>query len=420
MFSILLVRILFILLQDFMKKILTLLLLTILTFSTTFAYTQNELTAKTNAYKTVIKQKIGGKLAKISETKLRKILLLVDKLVLKYKNKKNITDKKRLQKIAILMALKDIVNERLDDEFDDINSILNTVGKNYGPIFIVSDKRCGAKCDTTELIKQLRQIWGLKDANIVELDFSTTQAKNLLKTSSITKLPAAIFPDNKVEGLNKYLQPTTSKSYFLELGSTFNPYLKLSAKGFKILDKNNLSIIIQNSYIKGNTNARILWLEYSDMECPFCAKLHNSWTPKDLEKKYWTKLAYSLQHFPLWFHKNALPAAQYLECVGKLKWKNAFYSLEEKLFAANKSDEEFIITTAVWELWVDNAKLVKCVEDNEFLAKIKAQQTRWTKLFWVTGTPWNVLINTITWEYSVISGAYPTSSFVEVIDKLLK
>ena len=403
-----------------MKKILTLLVLTLLTFSSTFAYTQVQLTAKTNAYKTVIKQKIGWKLAKISENKLRRILVLVDTLIIKYENKKNITDAKKLQKIAILIAFKEIVSEKLENEFDDISNILNQVNKNYGPIFIVSDKRCGVKCDTTELIQKLKEIPSLNDANIVVLDFSSAQAKNLLKTSSITKLPAAIFPDNNIEALNKYLQSTTNKRYFLELGSTFNPYLKLSAKGFKILDKTNLATIKRNSYIKGNTNAKILWLEYSDMECPFCAKLHNSWTPKDLEKKYGTQLAYSLQHFPLWFHKNALPAAEYLECVGKLKWKNAFYSLEEKLFAANKSDEEFIIETAVWELWVDNAKLVKCVEDDTFLAKIQAQQARWTKLFWVTGTPWNVLINTTTWEYSVISGAYPTNSFVEIIDKLLK
>ena len=403
-----------------MKKILTLLVLTLLTFSSTFAYTQVQLTAKTNAYKTVIKQKIGWKLAKISENKLRRILVLVDTLIIKYENKKTITDAKKLKKIAILMAFKEIVSEKLENEFDDISNILNQVNKNYGPIFIVSDKRCGAKCDTTELIQKLKEIPSLNDANIVVLDFSSAQAKNLLKTSSITKLPAAIFPDNNIEALNKYLQSTTNKRYFLELGSTFNPYLKLSAKGFKILDKTNLATIKRNSYIKGNTNAKILWLEYSDMECPFCAKLHNSWTPKELEKKYGTQLAYSLQHFPLWFHKNALPAAEYLECVGKLKWKNAFYSLEEKLFAANKSDEEFIIETAVWELWVDNAKLVKCVEDDTFLAKIQAQQARWTKLFWVTGTPWNVLINTTTWEYSVISGAYPTNSFVEIIDKLLK
>ncbi len=396
-------------------------LLTILTFSSTFAYTQTELIAKTNTYKTIIKQKIGGKLTKISESKLRKILVLVDTLVLKYKNKKNITDKKKLQKIAILMAFKEIVNEKLENEFDDISNILKQVDKNYGPIFIVSDKRCtNVGCDTTELVSKLKEIPSLKDADIVILDFSSTQAKNLLKTSSITKLPAAIFPDNSVKELANFLQPTTNKSYFLELSSTFNPYEKLSGKWFKILDKNNLSIIRKNSYIKGNANAKILWLEYSDMECPFCAKLHNSWTPKDLEKKYGTKLAYSLQHFPLWFHKNALPAAHYLECVWKIKWKDAFYSLEEKIFSSKDSSEKFIIETAVWEMWISNKDLVNCVDNKEFSFKITAQQTRGTKLFGVTWTPWNVLINTTTWEYEVISGAYPTSEFVKIIDRLLK
>ena len=41
-------------------------------------------------------------------------------------------------------------------------------------------------------------------------------------------------------------------------------------------------------------------------------------------------------------------------------------------------------------------------------------------LFWITGTPGNILINNTTGEYEVISWAYPTSAFEAIIDKLLK
>jgi len=53
-----------------------------------------------------------------------------------------------------------------------------------------------------------------------------------------------------------------------------------------ILDKKVLAEIKENSYLKGNKDAKITWLEYSDLECPFCAKLHNSGTPEELVKKY--------------------------------------------------------------------------------------------------------------------------------------
>jgi protein-disulfide isomerase len=51
----------------------------------------------------------------------------------------------------------------------------------------------------------------------------------------------------------------------------------------------------------------VTWLEYSDLECPYCAKLHNAGTPEDLAEKYGNKLNQVFNHFPLQFHNNALP-----------------------------------------------------------------------------------------------------------------
>jgi len=72
------------------------------------------------------------------------------------------------------------------------------------------------------------------------------------------------------------------------------------------------------------------------------------------------------------------------------------------------------------KLGADKASLEKCVENKTFSAKINKQQQTGTNQFGVTGTPGNVLINNATGEYEVISGAYPTASFVEIIDRLLK
>jgi protein-disulfide isomerase len=62
-----------------------------------------------------------------------------------------------------------------------------------------------------------------------------------------------------------------------------------------------------SAFIKGNTDAKITWIEYSDLECPYCAKLHNSGTPEDLREKYGDKMNQIFQSFPLEFHDNALP-----------------------------------------------------------------------------------------------------------------
>lgn len=40
-------------------------------------------------------------------------------------------------------------------------------------------------------------------------------------------------------------------------------------------------------------------------------------------------------------------------------------------------------------------------------------------LFGITGTPGNAVINNLTGEYEVVSGAYPASTFEGIIDKML-
>jgi protein-disulfide isomerase len=82
-----------------------------------------------------------------------------------------------------------------------------------------------------------------------------------------------------------------------------------------VLDKETLNKIKTNTYLKGNKEAKISLIEYSDLECPFCAKLHKSDVPTKIEEIYSDKVNIYFNHFPLEFHKNAMPAARVLECL---------------------------------------------------------------------------------------------------------
>jgi hypothetical protein len=42
-----------------------------------------------------------------------------------------------------------------------------------------------------------------------------------------------------------------------------------------------------------------------------------------------------------------------------------------------------------------------------------------SEVFGITWTPWNVLVNTSTLEYEILSGAYPASYFEDIINRLL-
>ncbi|PID86426.1 hypothetical protein CSB08_00380 [Candidatus Gracilibacteria bacterium] len=177
--------------------------------------------------------------------------------------------------------------------------------------------------------------------------------------------------------------------------------------------------IKDSSYIDGNVDAKITWIEYSDLECPYCARLHNSGTPEALKEKYGEKLNIIFNHFPLEFHANAFPGAQVLECTGELGGSENFYEVMKASFKSKNSSKDFLVDTAVG-LGVDKDALNECIASGKHDDKIKSQVLVGSQKFGVTGTPGNVLVNNETGEFRVLSGALPTSEFEKAIDELLK
>lgn len=294
------------------------------------------------------------------------------------------------------------------------------------------DKRC-SNCNNEELLTQLKGLAFLQNAQFDIKDFSDAGVDEVLKKNNIKTLPAIVFPTNKLpdSDFTKFLIPLPDGTYSLNVGSTFDPYAKRSDRGFLLLDKAILEEIKKDSYVKGNAAAKITWLEYSDLQCPFCAKLHKSWTVEELEKKYGETLNKVFNHFPLDFHPNAKPAAEVAECLAEQKGSESFYSLIKKSFesaivkddgnidTSKSSSESFLIDEAI-KLWADKAAIEKCLDDKKYASKVDTQLLRWQTNFGVNGTPGSVLINNETGEYDIISWAYPTQAFADIIDRLLK
>lgn len=302
-------------------------------------------------------------------------------------------------------------------------------------ITVYEDKRC-KNCPTDEVIKQLKLLPSVSWVEIVRKDFSEKGVSDYLNENEVKTLPLIVFSTNNFDvskdpvqtdpntnqpapKVNSFLQALPKWGFTLAIWATFNPFEKRSENGYLLIDKTKLDSIKANSYVKGNKDAKITWLEYSDLECPYCAKLHNSGTVESLTEKYGDKLNIIFNHFPLAFHANAEPAAQILECLAEEKGADAFYSLMKKSFKDEKSTKDYLITEAV-TLWANKDTLTKCLDSWKYKDKVKTQMDTWSQNFWVTGTPWNVLINNATWEYEVISWAYPTSAFEAIIDEFLK
>ncbi len=306
-----------------------------------------------------------------------------------------------------------------DNKVSDVTSKEN----NSDPITvtIIDDKRC-TNCMTAEIVSQLKLVPFLTSSKFIEKDFNDEWISEYIKSNDIKKLPAIILSSNKINDewkMQPYLKELKDKQYSLEVWASFDPFAKRSTKWFLTLDKETLNKIKSNTYLKWNKDAKVSWIEYSDLECPFCAKLHNSDVPSSIEKTYWDKINIFFNSFPLDFHKNAMPAARIIECAWEQKWSTAFYTLIEKAFKDEKSDKDYLIAEAV-KLWINKANLEKCVTDAKFDTKITNQQKTWVATFGISWTPANILINNDTGEYEVLSWALPFTAFKETIDKLLK
>lgn len=381
--------------------------------------------SKNNNWKKFLK--LIDKFIKVNWKNKNKLLEINEKI-----NKLDINNIKNNETLNKIMYLSSVINIALKDLKNDNITNDSVYDKLY--ITIYEDKRC-TNCPTDDIIDQLKQLPSISSATIVRKDFSENWVSDYLKNNKVNALPLFVFstnnfdiskdPDQKdqygqsIPKINSYLYPLPDGDYFIQIGAIFDPFKERSERWFLILDKSKLKEIKDNSYVKWNKNAKITWIEYSDLECPYCAKLHNDGTENDLFKKYWEKLNKIYNHFPLAFHQNAKPWALILECLWEQKWGQIFYNLIDKSFTEKNSDKNFLIDEAV-KLWANKETLEKCVDDEKYLDKVNDEQKVWTEIFSIMWTPWNVIINNETWEYEIISWAYPTEYFIEVIDKLLK
>lgn len=189
----------------------------------------------------------------------------------------------------------------------------------------------------------------------------------------------------------------------------------------KKISLEQLKRIKDDSLILWNKDAKILIVEYSDLQCPFCKRHFESKTLESIISKYNGNVAKTMRQFPLGFHQYAQKAWEWAECFAQNSAEKYFkfvWAVFAKDLNSNWSDQTIYDVNK--ELWWNESSFKTCVESWKNTQKIKDQQAEWTNLFGITWTPGNVIINTENGEYVVLAWAYPVNQFEAIIDKLLK
>ncbi len=170
-------------------------------------------------------------------------------------------------------------------------------------------------------------------------------------------------------------------------------------------------------HIRGNKNAKITLVEYSDFECPFC----KSFTPTltEIMKTYGDKIRLVYRHYPLTFHANAQKEAEASECVAELGGEDAFWKFVDTIFERTTSNGTGFaldkLGSLAEELGVDKKKFQSCLDSGKYEDLVKDSITEGSSAG-VSGTPSTFIINS-KGESQLIVGAQPIDAFKTAIDK---
>lgn len=172
-------------------------------------------------------------------------------------------------------------------------------------------------------------------------------------------------------------------------------------------------------YIKGNPEAAIKIVTYSDFECPFCQRFHH--TMNDIMGTYAADgdVAWVFRQFPVeQLHSKAPAVAMASECVGALGGNDAFWQFSDRYFEVspsnNKTDIETVIPQLVNEIGVDQNDFNTCFENNEFAAEVEADFNNAVETGG-RGTPWSIVIGPSGKTYP-LNGALPQASVEQLIE----
>lgn len=98
-----------------------------------------------------------------------------------------------------------------------------------------------------------------------------------------------------------------------------------------ISDTTDLDPLNEDDWIRGEEDARITVIEYSDIDCPFCKKFHTATT--NMMVDYADDVRWAFRHMPVdALHPRAREKAEATECAGDIGGGVVFWTYLDRIF----------------------------------------------------------------------------------------
>ncbi|MEE8133083.1 MAG: DsbA family protein [Nitrososphaerales archaeon] len=188
-------------------------------------------------------------------------------------------------------------------------------------------------------------------------------------------------------------------------------------------DPGRILVSSDDDPVKGNLEASVTIVEFSDYQCPFCARFFRDTLP-DLRQDYIDtgKVKFVYRDFPLEsIHSNAISSALAAECANE---QEKFWEYHDKLFQSqgewaslSKGGSSNKFKEFAADLGLNSDKFRSCFDSGKYLNEINKDFQDGVK-YGTSGTPAFFIGNDKN-GYIKIVGAQPYSVFQQVIDQEL-
>ena len=185
-------------------------------------------------------------------------------------------------------------------------------------------------------------------------------------------------------------------------------------------DLSAINPVTEDDHIRGNPNAPIMLVEYSDYDCPFCKNFHE--TMNQIMEDYGLsgQVAWVYRHFPLeQLHPNAPRIALASECVAELGGDDAFWTFSDLVFEERSTNEPTDMTRLsefASSAGVSEADFTACLESERHKDKVEEDFNNAIAVGG-RGTPHTVVL--VGDQQGVINGAQPYSVVKQIVENLI-
>jgi len=166
--------------------------------------------------------------------------------------------------------------------------------------------------------------------------------------------------------------------------------------------------IAESDHIRGNPNAKITLVEFSDFQCPFCSRFHP--TAKQALQEYGDDIRWVYKHFPLdSIHPEARPSAEASECMWEQKGDDGFWKFVDAMFENQSRLGSAFYEEVALQIGVNLSQFQTCVSERKYQDKVEQDYQQGVQ-GGVTGTPGSFVNGT------PVKGAVPYAQLKAIIE----